>query len=148
MFLEDATPEDVLDFMVAISDRMSRGESIADFFRNQEERQGEGGARVKPQIVGEGARLTDEIRADLKVAQQMEAAGKNVRAIRLATGWEKGIDGKWRYETPDNIPFLKDTVSQIKQMIDESDIISYIEDVEDSLYQKAEYFLPAELLSL
>ena len=52
IFLEDATPEDVLDFMVAISDRMSRGESIADFFRNEEQRQGEGGPRVKPQVAG------------------------------------------------------------------------------------------------
>lgn len=37
MFLEDATPTDVLDFMVAISDRMRRGESIADFFRQEQE---------------------------------------------------------------------------------------------------------------
>lgn len=141
MFLEDATPEDVLDFMVAISDRMSRGESIADFFRNQEERQGEGGTRVKPQIVGEGARLTEEIRADLNVAQQMEDAGKDAKTIRLATGWEKGADGKWRYETADNIPFLKDIVRLVMDYMNENK-------VEDNVYQKAEYFLPPELMSL
>ena len=27
--------------------------------------------------------------------------GKDAKNIRLATGWERGADGKWRYETPD-----------------------------------------------
>ena len=26
---------------------------------------------------------------------------ENARSIKLATGWERGTDGKWRYETPD-----------------------------------------------
>jgi hypothetical protein len=34
MFLEDATPEDMLDFMVTISDRMARGMSLTEFFRD------------------------------------------------------------------------------------------------------------------
>jgi len=34
MFLEDATPEDMLDFMVTISDRMARGMSLNEFFRD------------------------------------------------------------------------------------------------------------------
>lgn len=37
IFLEDATPDDILDFMVTISDRMRRGETIADFFRGQQQ---------------------------------------------------------------------------------------------------------------
>ena len=37
----------------------------------------------------------------LATAQEMEAAGKDAKAIRLATGWEKGADGKWKYEIPD-----------------------------------------------
>lgn len=37
------------------------------------------------------------------VAQKMEAAKKEAKAIKLATGWERGADGKWRYEIPDGI---------------------------------------------
>lgn len=39
--------------------------------------------------------------ADLDVARQMETAGKDAAAVKLATGWERGADGKWRYEMPD-----------------------------------------------
>lgn len=35
------------------------------------------------------------------VALQMEYSGKTPKEIRLATGWERGADGKWRYEIPD-----------------------------------------------
>lgn len=38
---------------------------------------------------------------NLQVAREMEQAGKDAKAIRLATGWERGADGKWRYEIPD-----------------------------------------------
>jgi len=59
----------------------------------------------------------------------------------LATGWEKGADGKWRYETADNIPFLKDIVRLVMDYMKENK-------VEDNVYQKAEYFLPPELMLL
>jgi hypothetical protein len=36
IFLEDATPDDVLEFMVAISDRMARGMDITEFFRENQ----------------------------------------------------------------------------------------------------------------
>ena len=38
---------------------------------------------------------------NLVVAREMEAAGKDAKVIKLATGWERGADGKWRYETDD-----------------------------------------------
>lgn len=60
------------------------------------------------QFVGErGARQADlaEERThridNLTVAREMEDAGKDAVAIKLATGWERGGDGKWRYEIPD-----------------------------------------------
>ena len=40
---------------------------------------------------------------NLGAAQKMEAAKKEAKAIKLATGWERGADGKWRYEIPDGI---------------------------------------------
>ncbi|MBQ9719464.1 MAG: hypothetical protein IJV64_02095, partial [Oscillospiraceae bacterium] len=35
------------------------------------------------------------------IAEQMEREGKDARAIKFATGWERGKDGKWRYEIMD-----------------------------------------------
>ena len=40
---------------------------------------------------------------NLDAAQKMEAAKKEAKAIKLATGWERGADGKWRYEILDGI---------------------------------------------
>lgn len=59
-------------------------------------------------FIGEtGAKRLDEamnatFRLDnLKVARNMESAGKSSKEIKLASGWERGVDGKWRYEEPD-----------------------------------------------
>lgn len=38
---------------------------------------------------------------NLAVAREMETDGKDARKIKLATGWERGADGKWRYEAED-----------------------------------------------
>ena len=61
------------------------------------------------QIIGElGARELDrnaesnERIANLETAKRMEEAEKDSNAIRLATGWEKGADGKWKYEIDDS----------------------------------------------
>ena len=40
-------------------------------------------------------------KANLAVAKEMEANGKDAKSIKLATGWERGADKKWRYETKD-----------------------------------------------
>lgn len=45
---------------------------------------------------------------NLKVAEEMERGKKDAKAIKLATGWERGADGKWRYEMPD--AKIKDTM--------------------------------------
>lgn len=37
----------------------------------------------------------------------MEKAGKDAKAIKMATGWERGADGKWRYEIPEGKYFPK-----------------------------------------
>jgi len=56
---------------------------------------------VKFQIIGENAELAQEVRENLQVAREMEIDKKDAKTIRLATGWERGIDGKWRYEILD-----------------------------------------------
>ena len=65
------------------------------------------GGRARFAIIGEeGARQLDEtFRQDnltnLSVAKEMFTAGKDAKTVKLATGWEKGGDGKWRMEVPD-----------------------------------------------
>jgi hypothetical protein len=66
------------------------------------------------QLVGENANLADKVRANLGVARDMEAAGKDNKTIRIATGWEKGVDGKWRYEVDDFKSLTKDGYDFIK----------------------------------
>lgn len=70
---------------------------------------------IRFMFVGEkGAAKADKaeeqtIRMDnLDVAKQMEEAKKDAKIIKMATGWEKGVDGKWRYEMPD--AKIKDTI--------------------------------------
>ena len=38
---------------------------------------------------------------NLSVAKDMEKNKKKAKTIKAATGWERGADGKWRYEMPD-----------------------------------------------
>ena len=63
---------------------------------------------IEKQIIGErGAEALDKAEEathrmdNLAVAREMEDAGKDAKAIRMATGWERGADGKWRYEIED-----------------------------------------------
>ena len=60
------------------------------------------------QFIGEqGAAALDRAREatirldNLAIAREMESAGKDAKAIKFATGWERGSDGKWRYEIDD-----------------------------------------------
>jgi DNA repair protein RadC len=60
------------------------------------------------QVIGEqGATNLDKAEEatyrmdNLGVAREMEQAGKTPKEIRLATGWERGADKKWRYEILD-----------------------------------------------
>ena len=64
--------------------------------------------KVREQFIGEkGAKNLDTAddattRMDNKsVAEEMEKAGKDAKAIKLATGWERGADKKWRFEVQD-----------------------------------------------
>lgn len=46
---------------------------------------------------------------NLSVARKMEEEKKDAKAIKMATGWERGADGKWIYEIPD--AKIKDTMN-------------------------------------
>ena len=77
---------------------------------------------VRFQFVGQqGAAALDKAEEattrldNLGVAREMERQEKDAKAIKLATGWERGGDGKWRYEVVDGElkkePNVKEKVS-------------------------------------
>ena len=75
---------------------------------------------IQMMVVGEkGARNLDAAEEattrmdNLSVANEMEKAGKDALTIKQATGWERGADGKWRYEIPD-ITLKKDSLGDDK----------------------------------
>lgn len=73
------------------------GKFFEDYNRIRKQFIGEKGAAVADHAEEVGVRLEN-----LAVAREMEEAGKDAKAIKMATGWERGADGKWRYEIPDS----------------------------------------------
>lgn len=64
--------------------------------------------KARSSLIGEvGAEALDRAEEattrldNLAVAREMETAGKDAKSIRMATGWERGADGLWRYEIMD-----------------------------------------------
>ena len=64
--------------------------------------------KIRKHFIGEqGAERADHAEEvttridNLNVAREMEDVKKDAKAIKMATGWERGADGKWRYEIPD-----------------------------------------------
>ena len=117
----DTAGEDAMNALIAqgydgfIREYDGEVEEINAFFPNQiksaEENVGTfdgSNPDIRYQFVGEkGAASMDKaeeasVRLDnLAVAREMETAGKDAKAVKLATGWERGGDGKWRYEIED-----------------------------------------------
>lgn len=64
---------------------------------------GERGAAAADKAEERTARMDN-----LSVSRKMEEEKKDAKAIKMATGWERGADGKWRYEMPD--AKIKDTI--------------------------------------
>lgn len=60
----------------------------------------------------------------LSVARKMEEENKDAKAIKIATGWERGADGKWRFEIPDfhfNYEKWKDNNKEFLDGMDDKD---------------------------
>lgn len=80
--------------------------------------------KIVQQVIGvEGAQRLDEAyevyeRMDnYRIAREMELAGKSAKDIKLATGWERGVDAKWRYEIDDQeykYDFINKSIDYIK----------------------------------
>ena len=65
---------------------------------------GERGAAAADKAEERTARMDN-----LSVARKMEKEKKDAKAIKMATGWERGADGRWRYEMPN--AKIKDTMN-------------------------------------
>lgn len=99
----------------------------------------EGGLK---QIIGENANLTYPIKQNLEVAKEMELSGKSSEVIYLATGWERGVDGLWRYDILDG-DGIED--SELLNAIKSSrgGIVEF--DIEDVVFNKELFDLYPEL---
>jgi GNAT superfamily N-acetyltransferase len=144
--IKPMTSAEVIEFMNVLSRKVEGGDVIT-FEEVGKQKEGEVSAARK-QIIGEkGAERLDVMEgntrrmSNLVMAKNMTDDGKSPLEIRVATGWELGADGKWRYETVDNIPYLKDTVNKVNKYLAEN------KDANDA-YQKAEFFLPPELIKM
>ena len=77
---------------------------VEEFNRKQREEKAaeEKAIMARKQIVGERASLEDDVRDGLDMAMLTYAeqgdSKKVRREVKAAWGWEKGADGKWRYE--------------------------------------------------
>ena len=124
------TPSDVVDAL------KNAGIDVSSYERgNAEDRQKvtmdaiNSSDNIRFSLAGErGAAAADKadertFRMDnLSVAKDMEKNKKKAKAIKAATGWERGADGKWRYEMPDVV--LRDPKEWVnKKTLTLSDIV-------------------------
>lgn len=63
-------------------------------------------------FAGPGAKTADLVA--LKKAEELAAKGVDNEAVRQATGWFKGMDGKWRFEISDDAAEFKTKISKSK----------------------------------
>ena len=87
-----------------ISKRRELFQEEADFWKEYHKNRvgtGQGNQMIAGEVGATNLDLADRTNVrmnNLTVARQMESEGKDAKTIRLATGWERGADGKWRYE--------------------------------------------------
>lgn len=102
--------EDSPELQQQTRDALTRN-ALIDYFeqKSAERKEAEDEANgQRYQLIGEqGAENADKAEEvttrldNLNVARKMENFGMDASVIKMATGWERGADGKWRYEIPD-----------------------------------------------
>ena len=71
------------------------------------------------QIIGKSAKLSNETKQFLKDAQDLEKQGMDPKEIYLRTGWEKGSDGKWKYDMVEGkADFIKQENGKLSDVFD------------------------------
>lgn len=96
---------------------------------------GQKGRGLEYNFIGENA--FNAPKGKLMEAKQMEMYGDSNADIRNATGWFKGVDGKWRYEIPDGSLIENPNVWETKNTGFDEYQISKLGDIYDNpeLYQ-------------
>lgn len=118
-FVMKGVPKEQVDAAVALMDARAKASGVGDAWYRRIENVGNGefqqGTPRLMQIIGEkGAKSLDKSSAEtnldnLLVAKQMDLNGISAQKIKLATGWEKGADGKWKLEIPDDFLLITST---------------------------------------
>lgn len=93
----EMTPDEYLE---SLRDRLARGEISEDEFSDLFDEYYNGGTERQYSFAGQKASTANL--EHLKNAQEMETLGADMKSIRKATGWFKGMDGKWRFEIDDS----------------------------------------------
>ena len=107
------------------SKEMEEGLSISDGLDDNEYFLiGEKGAAALDNIEEATIRLDN-----LKVAREMEQAGNDAKTVKTATGWERGADGRWRYETEDDVKFSSHFIDAITDGDNFKDGVFSLEDI-------------------
>jgi hypothetical protein len=87
-------------------------------------------------VIGErGAGAIEGLLDNLSVARKMEEAGRSAKEVFLATGWQRGVDNLWRYETRDielkkGVDFISKLKPQNEAFTEEVPLTDIIEDEE------------------
>lgn len=93
----EMTPD---EYLVSLRDQLARGEIREDEFSDLFDEYYNGGTERQYSFAGQKASTANL--EQLKNAQEMETLGADMKSIRKATGWFKGMDGKWRFEIDDS----------------------------------------------
>ena len=70
---------------------------------------------------------------NLSIAREMEKSGKDAGKVKLATGWERGADGKWRYETID-IEYITDGKARKNEILENKEWYGEFTALSDKLF--------------
>ena len=92
-----------IEFFKNISESIRKGEAIKESdiaIKTGEKKATKSERKTKAQLIGKNAQLSATVKFNLNLAEEMDKNKMSAQDIRIATGWEKGLDGKWRYEIP------------------------------------------------
>ena len=99
------------------------------------------GEGIRFQFVGEkGAANADKLEEadrrmdNLRVAREMEKSEKDAKSIKIATGWERGADGKWRYEIPD-VKYHPEGDAEYKKIRDKQRWSKELDELSDKIFE-------------
>lgn len=107
----EMTPD---EYLVSLRDQLARGEISEDEFSDLFDEYYNGGTERQYSFAGQKASTANLEK--LKNAQEMETLGADMESIRKATGWFKGMDGKWRFEIDDSkAEFRRDGDARLMQ---------------------------------